>query len=310
MTRRIDRLSAAVLAVLLPIGCARVQPAPAEPLPPVASAPARPPPLPEYDRLREFAKLGSVPGTQNPAVTRAEVDVPNGRQVPVVHIVVAERVFFDTGQDAPLPGSAAALDFIAGATRRDVVGLQVTVVGHTDAVGGEAYNLDLSRRRATRVVAALAARHVPEQQLAAVPMGKNQPVASNDTAEGRARNRRVEFFISTDLRANEAAIRAAPFDAGAGGSDPSQPAGVAVLRPASVAGGPPQFVEIDTLPLPRPEGRAARVRTGRLAAPAAGAVLRPPPDPVLPQTPEPSEPVTPRAPDAVAPAPLGAARAY
>ena len=195
---------AVVLALLLPIGCARTQPAPAQALP-VAPTDA--------DRLRSFDQLTAVPGAQNPSVTRADVSVTgeDGRAhlVPVIRIVMSDRVFFDFNQDVPLPGSAPALDLIAANLRRDVPNIRATVVGNTDAVGGDAYNLDLSRRRAAQVVAALVARHVPDGELAAVAMGKSQPVASNDTPEGRARNRRVEFYVSTDLRANEAAIRAA-----------------------------------------------------------------------------------------------------
>ena len=191
------------MAVLLPIGCARVQPAPAQPI--------APRPLTDAERLRSFDRLSAVEGAQS--VTQAEVKVTGDdgtvRSVPVIRVVMSDKVFFDTGQDAPLPSSEPALDLIAANLSRDGAGVVATVVGHTDAVGGEAYNLDLSRRRAAEVVAALVARGVPAKQLSAVAMGKSQPTAGNDTAEGRARNRRVEFLISTDFRANEAAIRTA-----------------------------------------------------------------------------------------------------
>lgn len=65
-------------------------------------------------------------------------------------------------------------------------------MGHTDAIGTDAYNLDLSRRRAEAVMRESVARGVSSGQLSQVAIGKRQPIASNDTAEGRALNRRVE----------------------------------------------------------------------------------------------------------------------
>lgn len=222
-----------VVALLLPLGCARVQPAPAQPI--------APRPLTDAERLLSFDQLTAVEGGQSPSVTQAEVKVTGDdgtvRSVPVIRIVMSDRVFFDTGQDTPLPSSAPALDLIATNLLRDGTGIAVTVVGHTDAVGGDAYNLDLSRRRAAEVVASLAARRVPARQLSAVAMGKSQPTASNDTAEGRARNRRVEFLISTDFRANEAALRIAPAPPRPGRptlNDPSGPVQPQSPAPAEV----------------------------------------------------------------------------
>ncbi len=193
------------LVMLLPIGCARSQPTPTQPI--------APRPLTDAERLRSFDQLNAVEGTQNPSVMQTEVKVTGDdgviRSVPVIRVVMSDRVFFDTAQDTPLPSGAPALDLIATNLLRDGDKVAVTVVGHTDAVGGDAYNVDLSRRRAAEVVAALVARRVPARQLSSVAMGKSQPTASNETAEGRARNRRVEFLISTDFRANEAALRTA-----------------------------------------------------------------------------------------------------
>lgn len=72
-------------------------------------------------------------------------------------------------------------------------GLSLTVGGHTDSVGDEDYNMDLSERRAQAVVDYLTARGVDSSALTAVGFGSSLPVASNDTAEGRAENRRVVF---------------------------------------------------------------------------------------------------------------------
>jgi OOP family OmpA-OmpF porin len=67
------------------------------------------------------------------------------------------------------------------------------VVGHTDSVGSDAYNMDLGQRRADSVKEALVSRGVPASQLRTSSMGKRQPIATNATAEGRAENRRVEI---------------------------------------------------------------------------------------------------------------------
>ncbi len=72
-------------------------------------------------------------------------------------------------------------------------GLSLTVGGHTDSVGEEDYNVDLSERRAQAVVDYLVAQGVDSSMLEAVGFGSSMPVASNDTAEGRAANRRVVF---------------------------------------------------------------------------------------------------------------------
>lgn len=72
----------------------------------------------------------------------------------------------------------------------------IEVVGFTDSSGPEAYNQDLSQRRAEAVRRVLIERGIPEKQAMSVGLGEAQPVASNDTSAGRARNRRVELRIA------------------------------------------------------------------------------------------------------------------
>lgn len=71
----------------------------------------------------------------------------------------------------------------------------VDVVGHADATGPDDYNLRLSQRRADTVASFLASRGVIRERLLTQGMGESQPVASNATPEGRARNRRVEVRV-------------------------------------------------------------------------------------------------------------------
>jgi len=71
----------------------------------------------------------------------------------------------------------------------------IEVAGHTDSVGSDAYNQQLSERRASSVATYLAGRGVQSQRVVTVGAGEAHPVASNDTEEGRAHNRRVEITI-------------------------------------------------------------------------------------------------------------------
>ena len=71
----------------------------------------------------------------------------------------------------------------------------VLIVGHTDSVGTDAYNLDLSQRRALAASAYLQSLGVPAARLQTQGKGESEPIASNDTDDGRQRNRRVEIAI-------------------------------------------------------------------------------------------------------------------
>ena len=71
----------------------------------------------------------------------------------------------------------------------------VDVYGHTDSTGSESYNQGLSQRRAVSVAAYLESRGVKSARIGTRGFGKTQPIASNETAEGQAANRRVEIKI-------------------------------------------------------------------------------------------------------------------
>jgi outer membrane protein OmpA-like peptidoglycan-associated protein len=71
----------------------------------------------------------------------------------------------------------------------------VLIVGHTDSVGTDAYNLDLSQRRALAASAYLQSLGVPAARLQTQGKGESEPISSNDTDDGRQRNRRVEIAI-------------------------------------------------------------------------------------------------------------------
>lgn len=71
--------------------------------------------------------------------------------------------------------------------------IKIKVQGHTDSIGSEQYNLDLSPKRADAVRDYLIKRGVGADRLIAKGLGESVPIATNDTPEGRAENRRVEF---------------------------------------------------------------------------------------------------------------------
>jgi len=91
----------------------------------------------------------------------------------------------------------AAVDRVARILTQ-VPGLRLRVDGHADAIGSEAYNNQLSARRAQVVADALVAGGIPAEAIAVRGLGKSKPIASNQTAEGRQQNRRVAIVINTD----------------------------------------------------------------------------------------------------------------
>jgi len=102
-------------------------------------------------------------------------------------------IYFDFGSDRIRSESEPVLREIAQ-TMNDNPSWKLTVEGHTDNMGGDSYNLDLSNRRAAAVKRALVIRyHIASDRLSPVGYGATRPKESNDTLEGRARNRRVEL---------------------------------------------------------------------------------------------------------------------
>jgi OOP family OmpA-OmpF porin len=79
-------------------------------------------------------------------------------------------------------------------TLKDKPDMNVSVEGHTDSVGSDAYNQKLSERRAKAARDYLVSQGVSASRITVVGWGESKPVASNDTAEGRAENRRVEVI--------------------------------------------------------------------------------------------------------------------
>jgi len=110
-------------------------------------------------------------------------------------IVSMPDVLFATGRYDLTPDAKVKLAKVSGILL-SYPGLRLQVEGHTDSVGGDEYNQKLSEERAGAVRDFLAQQGVSMNNVAAVGYGKSEPVAGNDTASGRAMNRRVELVVS------------------------------------------------------------------------------------------------------------------
>ncbi len=110
-------------------------------------------------------------------------------------IEILEKVFFEAGSARIHPRSFALLDEVAQVLQR-VPGIRkVEIEGHTDSSGAATGNMRISEKRARAVMRALVVRGVEPQRLSAKGYGETRPIDTNQTREGRARNRRVEFRI-------------------------------------------------------------------------------------------------------------------
>lgn len=126
---------------------------------------------------------GTPPGTR--------VDIHGCELTAVIEL---RGVEFELNSAQLRPQSRSVLDDMA-ATLKKNADIAVEVAGHTDSSGSDAYNLDLSQRRAQSVADYLISQGVDAERLVVRGYGETQPVAPNGTAEGRARNRRVELRI-------------------------------------------------------------------------------------------------------------------
>ena len=116
-------------------------------------------------------------------------------------VTYAADAFFDFDKSVVKPEGKAKLDDLIGKIKD--INLEVIIaVGHTDAVGGDSYNQKLSVRRSEAVKAYLVSKGIEKNRVYTEGKGEKQPVADNKTAEGRAKNRRVEIEV-VGTRANK-----------------------------------------------------------------------------------------------------------
>jgi outer membrane protein OmpA-like peptidoglycan-associated protein len=162
------------------------------------------------DRERELTQRQAELVTQNEQAQR-ERDAERARARETAKLEADERalmalltgtVMFRHDEAILLPTARARLDRVADALKRMPPDRKIVIEGHTDAMGTEEYNRRLSEERANAVRSYLLQRGVASDQVVAEGRGEKEPIAPNQTAEGRATNRRVEIMISPSQAAD------------------------------------------------------------------------------------------------------------
>ena len=136
----------------------------------------------------------AAPGCDGALVAQPEAPQPQPAQPVTSRITYAADTFFDFDKSVLKPAGRAALDDLVA----KIQGVNVETIistGHTDSIGTYAYNQRLSLRRANAVKAYLVSKGVPADLIVVEGKGEKQPVASNATRAGRAKNRRVEIEV-------------------------------------------------------------------------------------------------------------------
>lgn len=137
----------------------------------------------------ELVKPAAPAAAPAPAPAPAAAPAPTSEKV-----TFAADAFFDFDKSVLKPDGKAKLDDLT--SKLQGMNLEVIIaVGHTDSIGTDAYNQKLSVRRAEAVKAYLVSKGIEANRVYTEGKGKKQPVASNKTAAGRAKNRRVEIEV-------------------------------------------------------------------------------------------------------------------
>ena len=146
-----------------------------------------------YLICRAMQKEEAPPPPPPPAARPAPAPAPAPAPEPTEERIVLRGVNFDFDKADIRPDAAVILDeaasLLSGSSGN------VSVGGHTDSVGADAYNQGLSERRAAAVKDYLVGKGIDSSRLSTTGYGESNPIASNDTADGRALNRRVELNL-------------------------------------------------------------------------------------------------------------------
>jgi len=141
-----------------------------------------------------------APALVDPAPVAAPAVVPVAPPA-ATKVTYAADAFFDFDKSVIKPAGKEKLDDLIGKIKD--INLEVIIaVGHTDSVGSDSYNQKLSVRRSEAVKAYLVSKGIEKNRVYTEGKGEKQPVADNKTAEGRAKNRRVEIEV-VGTRANK-----------------------------------------------------------------------------------------------------------
>ena len=116
--------------------------------------------------------------------------------IPVVEgeSVVLNNIFFETNDYSLLPSSQSELNILLELLEKNR-NIVIEISGHTDNVGSQEYNLELSSKRANSVKTYLEEKGIEAMRLKSKGFGQTKPISVNQTEEGRAKNRRTEFKI-------------------------------------------------------------------------------------------------------------------
>ncbi len=137
--------------------------------------------------------VAAAPAAVTPPVV-APVAPPPPAPTVATKVTYAADAFFDFNKSVVKPAGKAKLDDLVGKIKD--INLEVIIaVGHTDSVGSDAYNQKLSVKRSEAVKAYLVSKGIEKNRVYTEGKGEKQPVADNKTAEGRAKNRRVEIEV-------------------------------------------------------------------------------------------------------------------
>lgn len=150
----------------------------------------------DVDNEAERQKIVSDMATQlNPSYSiNNSLAIGSSEQGLLDKALANRTIEFQSGSATLTSGGMEILDEMTKPLRQ-VADQTVEIIGHTDNRGSRAGNLSLSARRAEAVKAYLTGKGVPAKSLVTLGAGEQRPIASNETPEGRARNRRIEFRI-------------------------------------------------------------------------------------------------------------------
>jgi outer membrane protein OmpA-like peptidoglycan-associated protein len=139
-------------------------------------------------------------------IPNAEVIHQEGEQGIVVNF--SSKVLFGTDKSDLTDNSKATINDLASILNK-YPDTDLTIQGHTDSTGPEAYNQTLSEKRAQSVADYLKLQGVTAERLTSIGFGETQPVADNSTTEGRTENRRVSFVIVPNEKMKQDALNEA-----------------------------------------------------------------------------------------------------
>lgn len=153
---------------------------------------------------------GYIGNRMDKQAERIETEIPGAEVTRVgegINVTFNEDagVYFDTNKSAVKGASAETLNRLAGVLK-EYPDTNILVEGHTDSAGSAEYNMSLSQQRAQSVTNYLASQGISRSRLTAKWYGENQPKSDNSTAEGKAKNRRVEMVIVANEELKQEAI--------------------------------------------------------------------------------------------------------